>query len=90
MNCLPLPPGAETRLLIVDSEALTSVPAVLAEYFPGCRPWLVADDNTFAAAGSRLLAELKSSGAAPDRRGEKRLKIIASVSLHIENPITTV
>ena len=65
MNCLPLPPGAETRLLIVDSEALTSVPAVLTEYFPGCRPWLVADDNTFAAAGSRLLAELKSSGAAP-------------------------
>jgi len=44
----------ETKIFVMDKDALVAVPEVLKRYFPDCRPFLVADENTWRAAGIKL------------------------------------
>ena len=58
----------ETRACVIGENILNEVPALFREQFPGARAAVVADVNTFAAAGGTVqeaLAAAGLSGAAP-------------------------
>ena len=65
MRTIPIPPGLETRCFVLEEHALAAVPAILQQEFPGRRPWLIADENTFRAAGETLQAILEQAGLRP-------------------------
>ncbi len=65
MHLIPIPEGVHTRYFVLGSGVLVELPGLLREAFPGMRPYLVADENTFAAAGERVLNLLKAAGADP-------------------------
>lgn len=65
MNTLEIPSGMTTRLFVMESDALRHAPSVLAQCFPGKRPWLVVDGNTWRAAGERLQTILEQAGSHP-------------------------
>ena len=65
MNLLPIPPGMETEAFVMDSGALHDVPELLRRFFQSRRPWIVADENTWKAAGASLFDILKSAGLEP-------------------------
>lgn len=54
MNKINVPEGMETSVFIMSAGAIKDVSELLKEYFPGKRPWLIADDNTWKAAGKIL------------------------------------
>lgn len=63
MNPIPIPPGMETRLFLLEADALSQLPeAIHSLWGSQARPWLVADDNTWAAAGARVAEILRSAG----------------------------
>ena len=65
MNLLPIPPGMETGAFVMESGALKDVPELLRGFFQSRRPWIVADENTWKAAGAALFDILKSAGCDP-------------------------
>ncbi len=65
MKRIAIPSGLETECFILDSNALHDVPAVLRECFPGRRPWIVADGNTWRAAGERVQQLFAADGLDP-------------------------
>ncbi len=65
MKKIPVPAGLETRCFLLDRDVLAEVPALLREIFPGRRPWVIADENTWRAAGEKLQRILEDSGAVP-------------------------
>jgi len=65
MNLLPIPPGMETGAFVMDSGALRDVPELLRRFFQSRRPWIVADENTWKAAGAALFDILKAAGSDP-------------------------
>ena len=65
MRRISLPPGLETECFILDSGALAAVPGLCREFFPGRRPWIVADGNTWGAAGKGVLNSLREAGLTP-------------------------
>ena len=65
MRRISLPPGLETECFILDSGALAAVPGLCREFFPGRRPWIVADGNTWEAAGKGVFNSLREAGLAP-------------------------
>ncbi|WP_288615740.1 sn-glycerol-1-phosphate dehydrogenase [Victivallis vadensis] len=81
MRQISLPPGLETECFILDSGALAAVPGLCREFFPGRRPWIVADGNTWEAAGKGVLNSLREAGLTP---AEPYL-FPASPLLHAEN-----
>ncbi len=62
---IPVPAGLETGLFALGEGALCVLPHVLKTSFPGKRPWLIADTNTFAAAGEKALRLLDDAGMNP-------------------------
>ena len=62
MNTIAIPSGMETKLFVMSPDALNDVPAVLRTQFAEKQPWLVADENTWQAAGEKLSGILKKSG----------------------------
>lgn len=58
MKRVQLPAGLETVCFVLDHGALKAVPEVLQEYFPGRRPWIIADENTWKAAGKSVQSYL--------------------------------
>ena len=54
MNTIPIPPGLETRIFVLEENALHHIPAVLNSYWGGKRPWIVCDENTWKAAGKSV------------------------------------
>lgn len=62
MKTIAMPPGLETKFFILDSGALDFLPELLETAFPGKRPWIVADENTWRAAGERAAGLLAASG----------------------------
>ena len=63
MNPIPIPPGMETRLFLLESDALNQLPeAIRSLWGEKARPWIVADDNTRRAAGARAAEILKAAG----------------------------
>ena len=65
MNLLPIPPGMETGAFVMESGALKDVPELLRSFFQSRRPWIVADENTWKAAGAALFEILKAAGCDP-------------------------
>lgn len=65
MNLLPIPPGMETGAFVMNPGALRDVPELLRRFFQSRRPWIVADENTWKAAGAALFDILKAAGADP-------------------------
>ena len=65
MNLLPIPPGMETGAFVMNPGALNDVPELVRRHFQSRRPWIVADENTWRAAGEKLFAVLKSAGLDP-------------------------
>ncbi len=62
MNTIEIPPGLQTKFFVLSSEAVNELPELLNTAFPGKRPWIVADGNTWQAAGERASAILKAAG----------------------------
>ena len=65
MPVIPVPAGLDTKCFVLGEGALVHLPELLKQEFPGCVPWIVADDNTWRAAGARAQALLEKAGLAP-------------------------
>ncbi|MBR7118769.1 MAG: sn-glycerol-1-phosphate dehydrogenase [Lentisphaeria bacterium] len=63
MDLIDLPSGIETKAFAMGEHAIDDLPEVLEKFFPGKSPLLVADENTWAAAGKRAQEVLEKSGA---------------------------
>lgn len=63
MNPIPIPPGMETRLFLLEADALNQLPeAIRSLWGDKARPWIVADGNTWRVAGARAAEILKTAG----------------------------
>lgn len=63
MNLIPIPPGLETESFVLEANSLRHVPELLRKHW-GSRPnaWIVADENTWSAAGEKLSAIFEKAG----------------------------
>ena len=61
MRYIDLPKGIQTAAFAMGEGALNEAAAFMAEIFPGKKPWIIADDNTFAAAGAKVAEQLKAN-----------------------------
>ena len=62
MNLIELPAGIETRAFALGEHAIDDLPEVFGEFFPGKTAVIVADGNTWDAAGKRANELIKESG----------------------------
>ncbi|MBR7107039.1 MAG: iron-containing alcohol dehydrogenase [Lentisphaeria bacterium] len=53
MQYIDIPAGMETAAFAMGSGALNELADFVAKVFPGKKPWIIADENTFAAAGKK-------------------------------------
>ena len=60
-----MPKGISTHAFLRGEDALLGLPQLLKENFPGKTPWIVADDNTWNAAGEKAFQLLQQAGMAP-------------------------
>lgn len=65
MPRIPVPAGIMTKIFILDDNALPQLPEVLNELWPGRKPWIVADGNTWRVAGEKVFNILSDAGFAP-------------------------
>ena len=65
MPLIAVPEGLETGAFLLGHGALKSVPELLKTYFPGRIPWLIADGNTWNAAGEAVYRYLTEAGMNP-------------------------
>lgn len=65
MPVIPVPAGLETRCFVLGAGALKYLPRLLQQEFPGLTPWIVADGNTWQAAGERAQQFLEEAGLSP-------------------------
>ena len=65
MPVIPVPAGLDTKCFVLGEGALVYLPELLKQEFPGKVPWIVADDNTWRAAGAKALELLEKAGLAP-------------------------
>ena len=65
MPLIAVPEGLQTGAFLLGHGALESVPELLKTYFPGKRPWIIADGNTWKAAGERVRDLLEAAGLDP-------------------------
>lgn len=62
MRYITLPENIETKVFVLDSNALTETPKVLQKYFPGRKVQIVADGNTWRVAGEKVQALCRAAG----------------------------
>ena len=62
---VPVPPGLETEFFACGPGALKYLGEIISRHYPGLRPWIIADENTFAAAGKAALTNLTAAGVEP-------------------------
>ena len=62
MRYIKLPENIETKVFVLDSNALTETPKVLQKYFPGKKVQIVADGNTWRVAGEKVQALCRAAG----------------------------
>ena len=62
MPLIDVPEGLETKAFLLGRGALRSVPELLNTYFPGQTPWIIADGNTWNAAGKQVYDLLSAAG----------------------------
>ena len=65
MPRIPVPAGIMTKIFILDDNALPMIPEVLTELWSGRTPWIVADGNTWQAAGEKVQKILEDAGLSP-------------------------
>ncbi|MBR2372729.1 MAG: iron-containing alcohol dehydrogenase [Lentisphaeria bacterium] len=65
MPVIPVPEGLDTRCFVLGPNALKFLPKLLNQEFPGLTPWIVADSNTYEAAGKTAFELLEKFGLAP-------------------------
>ena len=65
MHTIEIPAGLETGYFVLSDHALEELSELLRTAFPNQRPWPVADDNTWAAAGRRAVELLTEAGLSP-------------------------
>ncbi|MBQ9338383.1 MAG: sn-glycerol-1-phosphate dehydrogenase [Lentisphaeria bacterium] len=68
MPLIAVPEGLQTGAFLLGKGAIEFVPELLKTYFPGKKPWIIADGNTWRVAGkhvSELLAAAKMDAAEP-------------------------
>ena len=65
MPVIPVPAGLDTKCFVLGEGALVYLPELLRREFPGRTPWIVADDNTWRAAGARALELLQKANLVP-------------------------
>ena len=51
MRYITLPQNIETKVFVLDSNAISETPQVLKDHFPASTVQIIADDNTYAVAG---------------------------------------
>ena len=83
MDLIELPPGIETRAFALGEYAIDDLPEVLTAFFAGKSAVIIADGNTWEAAGKRVSSVLETSGY-PVREtviyGKERLHPESSIS----------
>ncbi len=63
MNLIPIPPGLETESFVLEAGAMRHAPEILRKHWGSApKAWIVADDNTWRAAGEKLNGILKAAG----------------------------
>lgn len=62
MKTIPIPEGMQTAVFVMESGALKDSAQVVKEYFPGKTPWIVADGNTWEAAGKKVAEVFQAAG----------------------------
>ena len=62
MPLIKVPENLQTGAFLLGHGALDSVPELLKTYFPGKAPWIIADGNTWKAAGERVQSLLIAAG----------------------------
>ena len=65
MHTVALPPGLGTAFFVLSEGALEELPELLRTAFGAKRPWPVADDNTYRAAGAEVFGILEAAGMRP-------------------------
>ena len=69
--CMPLikvPAGLDTKVFLLAPGAIQFLPELLESHFQGLTPWIIADGNTWAAAGAKaqnLLQQAQIKTIAP-------------------------
>ena len=62
MELAAIPAGMQTAAFLPGRGVLRSVPELLRTFFPGRTPWIIADENTWRAAGKNLADMLLKDG----------------------------
>ncbi len=62
MNLIPIPAGLETECFVLEADAFCHAPELFRRSHPGRPVWIVADGNTWEAAGEKLSAILEAAG----------------------------
>ena len=65
MPVIPVPAGLDTKCFVLAEGALKYLPQLLQQEFPGATPWLIADTNTWKAAGAEAEKLLIAAGMKP-------------------------
>lgn len=65
MSRIAIPDGLDTKLCVLGENVLHDVPVVLNELWKGIQPIIVADENTWKAAGAVVNQFMKESGLNP-------------------------
>lgn len=65
MPTIPIPAGLDTRCFVLGEGALKHLPQLLQQEFPGLTPWVIADTNTWKAAGAEAQRLLTAAGMTP-------------------------
>ena len=62
MPRIAVPQGITTKVFILDDDALPQIPELLRELWPGKTPWIIADGNTWRAAGEKVQRIVSAAG----------------------------
>ena len=60
MQYVDIPEGMQTAFFAMGSGALNELGNFISKVFPGKKPWIIADGNTFAAAGKKAAEQFTS------------------------------
>lgn len=65
MPMVKMPDGLQTAIFLLGKNANNWIPQLLKQYFPGKRPWIIADGNTWDAAGKKIHELLEKNDSNP-------------------------
>ena len=65
MRLIAIPEKVHTRYFVLGDGVLSELPELLDSAFPGLTPYLVADENTYAAAGNVCFEALRTAEMKP-------------------------